>query len=146
MTPNTRFDCFPVSVHLFFRNRGSLLMIRRQRTGYCDGQYSVPAGHVNQSESILEAAIREAREEVGLTVLPGSIRIVGTMYRRSTEARIDFFLEVVEWSGEPGNGEPHKCSDVAWFPNSSLPENTIPYVRRALQHAGRTPWFEEYQL
>lgn len=146
MSQNTRFDYFPVSVHLFFRNRDSLLMIRRYGTGYCDGMYSVPAGHVDQSESVLEAAIREAQEEVGLIVLPENIRVVGTMYRRSTEARIDFFLEVDQWSGEPRNSEPHKCSEVAWFPNASLPENTIPYLRWALQHAGQTPWFGEYQL
>lgn len=141
---NTRFDLFPVSIHLFFRRGDSVLMMRRQRTGFCDGLYSVPAGHVKQSESILEAAVREAREEVGLEVASASLRVVGTMYRRSTEARIDFFIEVDCWSGEPENNEPHKCSSVSWFSDTQLPHDTISYVRRALQKHSLVPWFEEY--
>lgn len=144
MSQSSRFDLFPVSVHLFFRRGDLLLMMRRRGTGFCDGMYGVPAGHVMQSESILQAAAREAREEVGLEVSPATLLVVGTMHRRSTEARIDFFVEAEQWSGEPGNLEPHKCDNVAWFPRSCLPQETIPYVRRALLKTERPPWFEEY--
>src|ERR1044072_263872 len=139
------FDLFPVSVHLFFRRDNSILMIRRRATGFCDGMYSVPAGHVSQSESILEAAVREAREEVGLQVSRGALRVVGIMHRRSDQGRIDFFLEVDDWSGEPTNNEPHKCSEVDWFPSSRLPDETIPYVNKALRNSARPPWFEEFE-
>jgi len=139
----SQFDLFPVSVHLFFRRGDDVLLVRRRGTGFCDGMYSVPAGHVTQAESVTQAAAREAREEVGLEVSPAALRVVGTMHRRSTEARIDFFLEAETWAGEPRNMEPHKCDAVAWFRATCLPDNTIPYVRRALTRLGRTPWFEE---
>jgi 8-oxo-dGTP diphosphatase len=119
-------------------------MMRRYGTSFCDGMYSVPAGHVMQSESIMQAAAREAQEEVGLKVSPAALFVVGTMYRRSTEARIDFFIEVKHWTGEPRNMEPDKCDEVAWFPMSRLPNETIPYIRRALVNIDRSPWFEEY--
>ena len=144
MSQSLRFDLFPVSVHLFFRRSDLVLMVRRSGTGFCDGMYSVPAGHVMQAESVLQAAAREAREEVGLEVSPSNLTVVGTMYRRSTEARVDFFLEAGRWSGEPRNLEPHRCNEVAWFPMFGLPDDTIPYVRRALLNGGRAPWFEEY--
>lgn len=144
MPQRPQSELFPVSVHLFFRRGDLVLMMRRRGTGFCDGMYSVPAGHVTQAETIFAAAAREAREEVGLEVAPRSLRVVGTMYRRSTEARIDFFVKAGRWAGEPANLEPHKCAEVAWFPVSSLPDETIPYVRRALLNAGRSPWFEEY--
>jgi 8-oxo-dGTP diphosphatase len=146
MPQDSRFDLFPVSVHIVFRRGELVLMVRRRGTGFCDGMYSVPAGHVMQRESILRAAAREAREEVGLEVYPSALFVTGTMYRRSTEARVDFFVEATRWAGEPRNMEPDKCDEVAWFPNSRLPKRTIPYVRRALINGARTPWFEEYLL
>lgn len=138
------FDLFPVSVHLFFKRDDAVLLLRRRGTGFCDGMYGVPAGHVTQAETITQAAAREAAEEVGLLVEPSALRVVGAMHRRSTEARIDFFLEAEAWSGEPRNLEPYKCDAVAWFRLPRLPRNTIPYVRRALTNTERPPWFEEY--
>jgi 8-oxo-dGTP pyrophosphatase MutT (NUDIX family) len=144
MAQNSRFDLFPVSVHILFHRGDSVLLVRRRGTGFCDDMYSVPAGHVMQAESILQAAAREAREEVGLEVSPATLFLVGTMYRCSTEGRIDFFVEARCWSGEPENKEPDKCSEVVWFPRTRLPNDTIPYVSRALQNNAQTPWFEEY--
>ena len=34
------------------------------------GTYSIPKGHVEEGEDLLEAAIRETREEIGLTIDP----------------------------------------------------------------------------
>jgi 8-oxo-dGTP diphosphatase len=144
MLRRRRFDLFPVSVHTFFVRGESVLMMRRRGTGFCDGMRSVPAGHVMEAETILQAAAREAREEVGLEVSPSVLAVVGVMHRRSTEARIDFFVKAETWAGEPRNMEPGKCDEVAWFPKSCLPSDTIPYVRRALLNAERPPWFEEF--
>lgn len=146
MLEKRHFDLFPVSVHVFFTRCGLVLMMRRRGTGFCDGMRSVPAGHVLRTESILQAAAREAKEEVGLEVSASELLVAGIMHRRSTEARIDFFVKAEGWVGEPRNMEPDKCDEVAWFPKSRLPSDTIPYVRRALLKADQPPWFEEYLL
>lgn len=142
----SRFDLFPVSVHVFFERGEQTLMIRRRGTGFCDGMHSVPAGHLMQAETVLHAAAREAKEEVGLEVSASALKVVGVMHRRSTEARIDFFVRAERWAGEPSNMEPDKCDEVAWFPKSQLPSDTIPYVRRALLNADQAPWFEEFDM
>ena len=50
-----------------------VLLQRRQNTGFMDGKWDLScSGHVEHGESISEAAAREAKEELGVTVLPAS--------------------------------------------------------------------------
>jgi 8-oxo-dGTP diphosphatase len=124
---------FPVAVHIFFLLDEQILLLRRFNTGYEDGKYSVVAGHVDAGETVTQAAIREVREEVGVILDPKEIQIVHVMNRKSEDERIDFFMTIRQWSGEIINNEPHKCDELAWHPLSRLPQNTIPYVRHAIE-------------
>jgi 8-oxo-dGTP diphosphatase len=135
---------FPVAVHLFLLRGGDVLLLRRWNTGYEDGKYSVVAGHVEEGETVTQAAIREAQEEVGILLEAEDVKVVGVMHRKGNDERVDFFLVATAWSGELTNLEADKCDDVAWFPLSGPPPNTIPYVRRALENYLQGVWFEEY--
>ncbi len=57
---------FPVTVHLLFFRGNQILLARRLNTGYRDGEYSVPAGHLDGNETVIAAGIREAKEEIGV--------------------------------------------------------------------------------
>jgi 8-oxo-dGTP pyrophosphatase MutT (NUDIX family) len=133
-----------VAVHLFLLRDDQVLLLRRQNTGYEDGNYSVIAGHVEGGEEITAAMIREAREEAGITLRPEDVAIVGLMHRRSSEERIDFFLAATCWSGDITNCEPDKCADLTWFALAYLPGNVIPYVRRALTNYQHGQWFDSF--
>jgi len=135
---------FPVAVHIFFVRDKQVLLLRRFNTGYEDGNYSVVAGHVEAGERVTAAAIREAKEEVGVDLLPKDLRVVGVMHRKSGDERVDFFLAVTNWQGELTNCEPHKCDEMAWFPLNVLPTNIIPYVRQALHNYHNSVWFDEF--
>jgi 8-oxo-dGTP pyrophosphatase MutT (NUDIX family) len=138
---------FPVTAHIFFLREQEVLMLRRFNTGYEDGNYSVVAGHLDGGETLHQAAVREIREEVGVDVRPEDLTVSGVMQRKSDEERVDFFLTVWEWQGELLNNEPGKCDDLRWYPLDALPDNTIPYVRRALGkylEAGERMWFDEF--
>lgn len=136
---------FVAAVHLFLVGTdGAVLLLRRCNTGYEDGNWSVVAGHLDGSEEVKTAAIREAREEVGVTIDPADLAIVGVMHRKSTDERVDFFLVAARWGGEVRNREPDKCDAFQWCALDHLPTNIVPYVRRALDNYRRGRWFDSY--
>ncbi len=136
-----RFKLIP-AVHLFFVQGESVLLLRRANTGYEDGNYSVVAGHIDGGEAVIQAAIREAREEAGVEIQPDDVQVVGVMHRLSNEERVDFFVEVKRWTGQVRNMEPDKCDDLSWFAWSELPDNLVPYIKRALNNYRAGQWFD----
>ena len=135
---------FPVTVHMFFLRDNQILLIRRYQTGYMDGHYSIPAGHLDGNETVRLAAVREAREEIGVGLDPADIDFAGVFHRHEGDERVDFFVNVRQWSGEPVNAEPEKCDELRWVQVNDLPETTIPYVRRAIQNFQAGIPFEEF--
>lgn len=125
---------FPATVHLLFICRGQILLARRFNTGYRDGEYSVPAGHLDGNETVIAAGIREAREEIDVTLEPNNMAFSSIMHRIEGEERVDFFVRVHRWQGEIVNVEPDKCDDLRWVSLDALPDNTIAYVRRAIEN------------
>ncbi len=78
--------------------------------------------------------IREAVEETA--VRPTKWEHISTLFRIDTRRTyIDFFYRVSKWGGEIRNLEPEKCSELAWFPRHSLPQNIIPFVREVIERA-----------
>jgi mutator protein MutT len=129
----TRFP-FIVAVHLVLFKDNQVLLLRRFNTGYQDGNYSVPAGHVDGGESIKSAVIREAREEVGITIKESDLEPF-VMHRiiNPTEERIDFFFKCQKWTGTIEKCEIGKCDELKWCPVDLLPDNVIPYVKTGLE-------------
>lgn len=133
-----------VAVHLFLVRDDQILLLRRANTGYEDGNYSVPAGHLDGDETVPAAALREAREEIGVDLTLSDIAVVGVMHRLAEAERIDFFLAATRWDGEPSNLEPDKCDDLRWFPLDGPPDNVVPYVRRAIENYRAARWFDAF--
>ncbi len=139
--PSNRF-ALVAAVHLFLLADDSVLLLRRFNTGYEDGNFSVVAGHLDGGETVIAAAIREAQEEAGITIVPADLSVVGVMHRLSDDERVDFFVAARRWTGDIVNREPDKCDLLAWYALDGLPPNVVPYVRRALDNFRRGRWFD----
>ena len=63
----------PTGVHVVLERNGEVLMMRRAGTGFFDGLYSLPGGHVEPGESLRAAAVRELSEETGVRVRPDAL-------------------------------------------------------------------------
>lgn len=135
---------FPVTVHLFFFRDNQILLSRRFNTGFRDGEYSVPAGHLDGNETVIAAAMREAKEEIGVQMEAKDTVFSSVMHRNEDDERVDFFVHVHKWQGEPFNAEPDKCDDLRWADVHQLPVNMVPYVRQALGNHLKGIQFDEY--
>jgi 8-oxo-dGTP diphosphatase len=97
------------------------------------------AGHVELGESVFEAAVREAHEELGVRVDTATLTSLCAMHRTEPgnpapiEQRVDFFLLTQDWVGEPAVQEPDKCEALSWFPLDGLPEPMVPHERHVLE-------------
>jgi ADP-ribose pyrophosphatase YjhB (NUDIX family) len=144
--PQERFKLVP-SCYLILIRDGKTLLLRRQNTGYEDGNYGLVSGHLDGGESFRQAMVREAKEEAGITLNPKKLKVVHTLHRLQTGfsgERIDIFITAEDWEGEITNTEPHKCDDLSWFPLNQLPENTIPYIRQALECYQKNIFYSEH--
>ncbi len=128
-----------VDVHVLLIDGGSVLLTRRRdRNPLFDGLWHLPSGKLDADESVLDAAVREAEEEVGVMIDPADLRHVHTIHVNGSgpEPRLGLFFETHSWIGEPTNREPDKCAAVAWFPLDDLPARTIDYPAAGI-HAYR---------
>ncbi len=123
-----------------------ILMSLRQNTGVQDGEYNFVAGHVKKSESILEATVREAKEEIGVSVDPKNLELIHIINRMCPERteRIECFVKGDSWKGEIRNMEPKKCTRLKWFELDKLPENVTPFVKTAIEYFRDGVFYSEY--
>lgn len=136
-----------VAVHAFFIDENNrILLIKRANTGYMDGWFGVPAGHVELLEFVGSALVREMQEEVGVAVagypelLPAHV-----MHRlKPDDFRIDYFYMIKKWQGEIRNNESEKCSEMLWVEPEDLPEKMIPYIRFAWEKIQAGEIFSEF--
>jgi 8-oxo-dGTP diphosphatase len=134
----------PIATHTFLLRSESVLLLRRCNTGFEDGNYGLVGGHLEGGESVTQAAIRECREEVGVETDRADLKVVGvTHYNSSMGEGIDFFLSATQWTCEPRNLESDFCDELRWCRLDALPENTIPFVRRAAENLQAGVWFDE---
>lgn len=133
-----------IASYVIFVRDNKVLLSRRLNTGYHDGDYSLPAGHIDENEFATVAALREVKEEVGVTVKPGDLLPAHIMHRHCGDhERIDFFFVAKKWDGELANMEPNKCDELTWVSLDQLPSNTIPYIRAALERYNSGRFFSE---
>ncbi|OGZ67866.1 MAG: hypothetical protein A3D35_00705 [Candidatus Staskawiczbacteria bacterium RIFCSPHIGHO2_02_FULL_34_9] len=134
------------AVYILLEQNGKILLGRRCNTGYQDGNYQVPAGHVEEGELPTEAVIRETKEEVDVDLSLNDLELVHVGYRSKHDPsgdRLDLFFKAKKWNREVKNMEPHKCDDLQWFSFNKLPENMTFHVREAIRCIQRGIFYNE---
>ena len=87
-------------------------------------QWSIPGGVLEVGELVREAAVREAREETGLTVEPVELLGVYDRVLRNEEQRVQYHYVLIDFLCRRVAGDLAAASDAAevrWFTREELP-------------------------
>jgi 8-oxo-dGTP diphosphatase len=87
-------------------------------------EWSIPGGVLEVGELVREAAVREAREETGLTVEPGELLGVYDRVLRDAGQRVQYHYVLIDFLCRRVGGKLKAASDAAevrWFTRAELP-------------------------
>ena len=82
------------------------VLVGRRKSDFCSGTICGPGGHIEAGESGKQAAVREAREEFGITIDPADLYLVGVDDTLPSEFGGSIFYLATDFAGDP------KCDDV----------------------------------
>ena len=119
-----------VSVGVVIRDEDSRVLLGRRAEQPSLGLWALPSGYVEGGETLADAAVREAREEVGVEVTLGSIVAVRSMAAGARHGTYVVF--VAELTGGVPTADQLEFSEVAWFRSEELEHNgeVTPVTRR----------------
>ena len=109
-----------------------VLLALRKNTGYRDGEYELPGGHVDAGEDLMHAMVREAKEELLIDVKAEDLKIAHILHHYTGD-RVNFILTTNVYKGIPLIGEPHKCEKLEWFDINNLPVNISMKVKKSIE-------------
>ncbi len=137
---------FNASVSFILEKDNKFLLFYRTDGYFKDGWWVLPAGHIEENETATQTVIREAKEELGISVEPKDVVFAHLVHNLVGEnKRMDFYFLVKDFKGEIKNLEPTKCSSMTFFAKDDLPplEKIAPTTLQALQNIWQTVFYSE---
>lgn len=120
-----------------------ILLQERVNTGYMDGKYDAAcSGHLEKGETLAQATIREAKEEIGIDVKEEDLKMVALIHPYQDDY-LNVFFEAKEYEGIPEIKEPEKCDDLRWFNIEELPENIFVRIKNVLENIKRNIIYDD---
>jgi len=99
-------------------HRGRRVLLVKRRNPPNKGKWALPGGLVELGETVQDAAVREIREETGLTVEIEGLLDVQTDLHMDGRSRIEFHYVLVDYLAKPVSGRltlNSESSDSGWF-------------------------------
>lgn len=114
-------------------NEKEILLQLRQNTGYMDNMYDFAcSGHVNKNESYTQALIREAKEEIGITLDEEDLIFLAVNHHYQAD-HVQLFFTTKDYKGVPTVCEHNECGGLLWAKIQELPDNIIPYIANVIE-------------
>ena len=123
------------------KNENLILLMKRQNTGTNDGEYELPGGHLEEGEDIFNCMIREAKEELCISLKRNDLTLVHIMHHYK-EGRINFIFQTTLKDKEPKIGESNKCSELCWVDINHLPKETTKKVRKIIKNIQNKEYYD----
>ena len=125
--------CTDILLKKYIDNKLYILLMKRVNTGFDDGYFELPGGHLEAGEDIFGSMIREAQEELLIDLKELDIKITHILHHYNGN-RINFIFEADIKDLEPKIGEPNKCSELRWVDINNLPKETTDKVKQIINN------------
>ena len=114
------------------------LLLVQEAASAIYGKWNQPAGHLDPGETLLECAVREAREESGYIV---ELTALQAIYNQATaeRQRINFCFRATP-CGEPGLVDPSEILSTRWFHQDELRQLPDDQLRHQLAKQRILDW------
>lgn len=142
MSPSERHR-FAVVVHVLVTSDAGILLLRRRGTGIADGCWAPPGGHLEAGETPRAAAVREVREELGLTLAPDAIRPAALFHFAAAGGGLNLIFRAALPGAPAPAFDPGGADAAGWWPEDSLPQPVVPWLPAALARHG-DDWYGEF--
>ncbi len=136
----------PVAVMIIIRQENQVLLAKRANTGFKDGYFALPGGKHDGNESLTQAVIREASEELGILCVPQDVKFRGLIHGNLNDPKLELLyviFEIMHYAGTITNNEPHKCAELQFFHVDHLPEKMTDVSRRCVYNTVAEINFDE---
>lgn len=135
----------PVCVLILVIKDHQIFLIKRFNTGWEDESYTLPGGCVDGNESIKNACIREANEELGIHIDNANLRFIQVAHiKRNDFEYLAFTFSINKWNGECENREIDKHMEGKWFNLDNLPNKLDQYARGIIESYRNPQCYIEY--
>lgn len=99
-----------------------VLLLKRKRV-HGAGSWSTPGGHLEFGESLEECAIRETKEETGVSITDVKFRAVtNDVFEESGKHYITIWMQGKYSSGKAVINAAYEMADIGWFAWDRLPK------------------------
>lgn len=115
--------------------QGRVLLMQRLPGKHLAGKWEFPGGKLEAGETIVQALVRELREELGIEVL-ASTPLISIPWRYPEKTVRLHALRVTEWRGEPRAREGHP---LRWVDACAMDAATMPAADAPIVTALRLP-------
>jgi len=114
-----------ITTFCLLTKKGKTLLAMKKR-GFGRGKWNGFGGKAKSGESVKLAALRELKEEIGVTALPENAKDVGLIrfrFKEHPEWNQNMHLYLVnQWQGQPKETEEMK---PIWYENSEIPYSAM---------------------
>ena len=130
---------FKIGCEIFVIDDGRLLLGKRKNC-FGAGAWGLPGGHLEYGERLVDAAVREIKEELGGDIQPSDLRLAsitdGTPTPGNSNHYIHTTFELLSPPFTPKNMEPERCEEWRYFHLDALPQKIF---------IGHQPIIQNYQ-
>jgi 8-oxo-dGTP diphosphatase len=111
-----------VGVSVLVMNGDRVLLEKRQHT-HGAGTWGPPSGHIDFGEAPEETAVRETKEETGVSISDVKFRVItNDVFEAEQKHYITVWFDAKYVAGEAKALAPEEESEVGWFTWDSLPQ------------------------